>query len=141
MRRSKTSRIELKMEVAPRNAEDAQSASTVYQRLEVEGDYALVQCAPKTGRQHQIRVHLDHAGFPIVGDKLYGMSESDAYRYFESKFLSPEAVARLKLPRHALHAAGIRFSHPTTGLPMEFDSPLPADLRAFMNLQKEGLTP
>jgi 23S rRNA pseudouridine1911/1915/1917 synthase len=136
LRRSKTSRVELKMEVAPESDTEALSAMTRFKRLEVAGNFSLVECFPKTGRQHQIRVHLDHVGHPIVGDKLYGMSEADAYRYFESKFLSAEAQARLILPRHALHAAGIRFLHPVTGLWLDYRTDLPADLRGFFESQK-----
>jgi 23S rRNA pseudouridine1911/1915/1917 synthase len=141
MRRSKTSRVELKMEVCADDAEDALSALTRFRRIATAGGFSLVECFPKTGRQHQIRVHLDHLGHPIVGDKLYGMTEADAYRYFESKFLSPEAQARLLLPRHALHAAGIRFRHPITGLWLEYTSPLPSDLQGFFHQQSaSGLT-
>ncbi len=137
MRRSTTSRIELKMEIAPSDdAPNAQTALTRFKLLERAGPYSLLACYPKTGRQHQIRVHLNHVGHPIVGDKLYGMSESDAYRYFESKFLSDEAKERLLLPRHGLHAAGIRFKHPDTDLLMEYATPPPPDLRHFLYSKK-----
>ena len=98
-------------------------------------NYSLVECYPKTGRQHQIRLHLDRAGHPIVGDKLYGLPESEALRFYERSRLSPEAESRLLLPRHALHAHRIRFDHPTTGSRMEFVSELPEDLRAFLGRQ------
>ncbi len=135
MRRSTTSLIGLKMETCPDDAEGAQTALTTFKRLQVAGDYSLVECLPKTGRQHQIRVHLDSAGHPIVGDKLYGRDESDALRFYERETLSAEAWAALLLPRHALHSTGLRFDHPITGERLEFRSPLPSDLSAFLQAQ------
>jgi 23S rRNA pseudouridine1911/1915/1917 synthase len=138
IKRSTTSLIELKMTTAS-EAEGGQSALTRFNRLKVFGDYSLVECFPKTGRQHQIRVHLDAVGHPIVGDKLYGMPEDEAVRFYERKHLSAEAQAKLLLPRHALHASWIRFVHPLSGKMMEFNAPLPADLENFMASEQTGL--
>jgi 23S rRNA pseudouridine1911/1915/1917 synthase len=96
-------------------------------------EFSLVRCFPKTGRQHQIRLHLEHAGHPIVGDKLYGIPESESLRFYERQILSPEALARIVLPRHALHAHALEFEHPRTGRKLRFESPLPADLQAFLD--------
>ncbi len=134
MKRASGSLIELKMVVAP-ESEGGQSAFTEFKRLETQAEFSLVECFPKTGRQHQIRVHLDSVGHPIVGDKLYGMPEEDALAFFERETVSAERWARLLHPRHALHAAGIRFEHPLTQKMVEFDSPLPADLREFLASQ------
>lgn len=149
MRKSSTSVVDLKMEVV-REAKDAwgfatetaldgnplQPAHTDFKKISVhttpQGTFTLVDCFPKTGRQHQIRVHLEAAGHPIVGDKLYGRPEIEAVRFYERKHLSPEAEAALILPRHALHAAGIRFIHPVTLQMMDFSSPLPPDLARFI---------
>lgn len=130
--RSLHSKIKLKMEIA-QTAQGGRglAASTQFKRLEARGEYSLLECIPKTGRQHQIRVHLEWAGHPIVGDKLYGRSEEEALRFYERKFLSPEAHAKLLLPRHALHAAGIALTHPLTGKCLKFQSELPEDLRRF----------
>jgi 23S rRNA pseudouridine1911/1915/1917 synthase len=129
------STIELKMSVVP-ESEGGQTASTAFRRLSVHrtarGVFSLVECQPLTGRQHQIRVHLDHAGHPIVGDKIYGLPEDEALRFVERRYLSAEAEARLLLPRHALHAAGIRFQHPVSGRDVELSSELPAELREFL---------
>ncbi|HEY1546697.1 MAG TPA: RluA family pseudouridine synthase, partial [Kofleriaceae bacterium] len=76
-------------------------------RVRVErrcGPYALVRCTLVTGRQHQIRVHLAHAGFPIVGDKIYGHGD-DAFIEYCDEGLTPELAELFVLPRHALHAA------------------------------------
>ncbi len=132
MRRARNSRIALRME--PASSDDGgQPAYTEFRRLESARDCALVECRPRTGRQHQIRVHLESLGHPLVGDKLYGVDEEFALLFFERERLTPEAEARLLLPRHALHAAGIRFRHPLSGRPLEFESPLPADLRQFLD--------
>ncbi|MGZ3686813.1 MAG: RluA family pseudouridine synthase [Bdellovibrionota bacterium] len=147
MRRAVNSIIELKMETVAADQEGAQSALTRFRRLETHenrhGVFSLVECFPKTGRQHQIRVHLEAAGHPIVGDKLYGMPVSEALRFYERQHLTPEAQARIILPRHALHAAGLRFEHPLTGQQLEFRSELPDDLRQFLTSGRPeaGLSP
>lgn len=141
MKRATHSLIELKMMLAP-ESQGGQSALTRFRRLETfsnrDGEFSLIECFPKTGRQHQIRVHLEAAGHPIVGDKLYGMPEAEALRFYERRHLTPEAQARIILPRHALHAAGIRFRHPVTGKPIEFESELPEDLVRFMRNEHPG---
>ncbi len=68
--------------------------------------FSLIRAFPKTGRMHQIRVHLSHAGLPIVGDKLYGPDE-DCYLEFIRTGWTSALAARLLLPRHALHAAAL----------------------------------
>ncbi|HVU65142.1 MAG TPA: RluA family pseudouridine synthase [Phycisphaerales bacterium] len=72
--------------------------------------FSLVELELKTGRTHQIRVHLSHRGFPIAGDDMYGGKRTDLF------------------PRVALHAATLRFRHPADGREMAFRSPIPADL-------------
>lgn len=135
MRRAPKSLIELKMEITTLDAEGAQTASTRFKRISKHGEFSLVECYPKTGRQHQIRVHLEAAGHPIVGDKLYGMPEAEALRFYERKHLTPEAEAKLLLPRHALHAHTLRFVHPLTQKKLLFTAPLPDDLNAFLTHQ------
>ncbi|OFZ22108.1 MAG: hypothetical protein A2X94_08765, partial [Bdellovibrionales bacterium GWB1_55_8] len=98
LKRSTNSIIELKMMTAPED-QGGQNAFTAFRTLETRGKYSLVECFPKTGRQHQIRIHLEIAGHPIVGDKLYGLPEEEAARYYERKHQTPEALARLILPR------------------------------------------
>jgi 23S rRNA pseudouridine1911/1915/1917 synthase len=136
LRRAVGSLIDLKMQVAP-ESEGGQASLTRFERLSVhqnsKGAFTLLRCFPKTGRQHQIRVHLEAVGHPIVGDKLYGRDEKDALSFYERRWLSPEAEAKLLLPRHALHAEQIRFKHPLTQRWLEFRSPLPKDLQAFLD--------
>ena len=135
MARSKKSRIALKMECMS-EIDGGLTAQTQFKRLEVfkkpNGLFSLIECYPKTGRQHQIRVHLERLGFPIVGDKLYGRDEEFALLFYERERLTPEAEARLLIPRHALHAASLTFEHPKTGERLTFHSPLPQDLKQFL---------
>jgi 23S rRNA pseudouridine1911/1915/1917 synthase len=95
-------------------------------RTSADGRYALVACTLVTGRQHQIRVHLAHAGFPIVGDKLYAHGDA-AFVAFCERGLTAELAARFVLPRHALHAARLRFPHPDGGF-VDAAAELPAEL-------------
>jgi 23S rRNA pseudouridine1911/1915/1917 synthase len=132
LRRATHSLIELKM-ITCSEDEGGQPSFTSFKRLRTFGDYSLLECFPKTGRQHQIRVHLDALGHPIVGDKLYGMPETEALRFYERKHLTPEAEAKLLLPRHALHAASLEFFHPLLKKSMIFEAPLPQDMRDFIS--------
>jgi 23S rRNA pseudouridine1911/1915/1917 synthase len=107
-------------------------AVTHYRVVRRFAHHALVEAAPKTGRQHQIRVHLAHLGHPIVGDKLYGGGEQ-AFMEYCDQGLTPELLERFDgLPRHALHAARLTFPHPRTREPITVESPLPADLDEYM---------
>jgi 23S rRNA pseudouridine1911/1915/1917 synthase len=94
------------------------------------GAYALVRCTLVTGRQHQIRAHLAHAGFPIVGDKLYTHGD-DAFIEYCDEGLTPELAQMFVIPRHALHAARITLPHPDGGT-VTAGAPLPADLQALL---------
>jgi 23S rRNA pseudouridine1911/1915/1917 synthase len=98
--------------------------------IERAAAYALVRCTLVTGRQHQIRAHLTHAGFPIVGDKLYTHGD-DAFIEFCDEGMTPELAAMFVLPRHALHAARITLPHPDGGT-VTAGAPLPHDLRALL---------
>ncbi len=96
-----------------------------------DADYALVRCTLITGRQHQIRAHLAHAGFPIVGDKIYAHGD-EAFMRFCDVGLIPELAALFVLPRQALHAARVVFPHPAGGL-VAASAPLPSDMSSLFS--------
>jgi 23S rRNA pseudouridine1911/1915/1917 synthase len=126
--------IRIGVRIDPVAGRPSRTRFQVLRRFTREGaPFALLRCFPETGRQHQIRIHLREAGFPIVGDKIYGPDEGYFDR-FSKHCLEPEAWQRLRLARHALHAERIRFPHPTTRQPVAFASPLPEDLSAFLDV-------
>ena len=91
---------------------------------------SLIGCEPETGRTHQIRVHLRHAGHPILCDKVYGEGERSALFLSQLKpgYKSHEAAAEHPLlGRLALHAERLTVAHPVTGARVEFIAPLPKD--------------
>ncbi|MGB6605554.1 MAG: 23S rRNA pseudouridine(1911/1915/1917) synthase RluD [Steroidobacteraceae bacterium] len=81
----------------------------------------------ETGRTHQIRVHLAHAGFPIVGDRVYG-----GRRRIPAGCTPAMAAELAAFPRQALHAAGLALKHPATGREMRWEAPLPEDIRRLL---------
>jgi 23S rRNA pseudouridine1911/1915/1917 synthase len=91
---------------------------------------ALLACRPRTGRQHQIRAHLHHAGLPMIGDKIYGPDERIFDRFTRREMTDGDRAA-LRLPRHALHAWRLALPHPRTGERVLLEAPLPPDLRDF----------
>ncbi|PKL39129.1 MAG: RluA family pseudouridine synthase [Spirochaetae bacterium HGW-Spirochaetae-1] len=108
-----------------------EEALTLFERISVFGKYSLVQATLRTGRQHQIRVHLLHQGYPIVGDKLYGLDER-YYLEFIEKGYTPELLTKLGFPRSALHAWKLHFPHPRMGKIISVVAPLPRDMEEFI---------
>jgi len=89
---------------------------------------ALIECWLETGRTHQIRVHMAHAGHGLIGDPVYG-----GKRKLPAKALSLEAIeATQSFPRQALHAAVLGFEHPVSGEAIRFEAPLPEDMTALI---------
>ena len=110
---------------------DSETRFKVLQRFD-KGPFSLVRCEPVTGRMHQIRVHLERAGFPIVGDKIYGHS-GDFYLEFIETGWTESLQNQLPLNRQALHASTLIWKN------HHWKSPLPDDLCDF--LKKVGEIP
>ena len=91
---------------------DGKRAVTDYEVLREFADYSLLKIHLLTGRTHQIRVHFQSLGHPLLGDDLYGGPMD-------------------KMARQALHAYSLRFTHPVTGEGMRFKAPLPLDFRKW----------
>ena len=100
-----------KMAVLKEGGRDASTAFKVIKRL---NGFTYIEAYPKTGRTHQIRVHLAHAGHPVVGDEAYGKR------------------AKHVTERPLLHAYRIEFMHPVTGMPVFIEAPVPADIEEFL---------
>ena len=121
------SQVRMKIAVQEGGAE----ARTSWRVVERRARCALLRCTLHTGRQHQIRVHLAALGHPIVGDKLYGGDEELFLRHARRE-LGAADLAELELPRQALHSHRLAWDSPTSGARCEAESPLPADMQAFL---------
>ncbi len=100
--------------------EDGKISHTIFMLQKNWPGYSLLEAQLKTGRTHQIRVHLSHLGFPIAGDDKYG------------DFARNRELMKLGLKRMFLHAQSISFNHPLTGEMLEISAPLPAELQGFI---------
>jgi 23S rRNA pseudouridine1911/1915/1917 synthase len=123
-------RDRLKMQVFP-DGDQGKTAITHYSVLEKLGYVSLLECRLDTGRTHQIRVHMEYIGHPIFNDERYGGNKIirgttfSKYRQFVQNCFSI-------MPRQALHAKSLGFSHPMTSAELHFDSELPADFRQLL---------
>ena len=107
--------------------EDGKFAHTIFRKRLTGQEFSLVEAQLKTGRTHQIRVHLSHSGFPIAGDDKYG------------DFPLNKKLAGEGLKRMFLHAWRIRFPHPVSGVTLSIEAPLPKELDQFLaTLRLEG---
>ena len=106
-------------------------AETHYQMLDTYagGAVSLIKCTLKTGRTHQVRVHMTSLGHPLLGDKTYGKTPK---RALHSEMLKQAA----EYPRQALHSYRMSFEHPVTHKTMRFEIPLPADMQSVIDSLK-----
>lgn len=123
--------VRLKMCVAADGLPSATEWSVVERHPGAEVPCTLVRCRPRTGRQHQLRVHLAALGHPIVGDKLYGDDEGLFLRASNGTLTAADRAA-LVLDRHALHASRLRWRSPSGGEIREVEAPLPEDMARLL---------
>ncbi|HMV50992.1 MAG TPA: RluA family pseudouridine synthase [Blastocatellia bacterium] len=119
-------RSRVKMAIRPPG--EGRDALSLYRVAERFDDFTLLDVEIKTGRTHQIRVHLAHIKHPIVADPTYDAGRANSIKRATLR------AAISKLDRPFLHAAQLRFTHPGTSEIVEFRAPLPEDLRGFLNL-------
>ena len=96
-------------------------------------NYGLLDVSLETGRTHQIRVHLSHITYPIVGDRVYG-----GRRQLRAGLTEAQRQAINNFPRQALHAYTLGFVHPTTGEDIEVTTPIPEDMQQLMAVLSDG---
>jgi len=121
-----------------RDHPDSRDAETRYEVLERFAGFCVVRVEPKTGRTHQIRVHLDHVGAPVLCDRLYAgharITRSEIRRRMALKLPPAANDDEVIIERQALHARRITFTHPTLGTPLVLESPLPADMQLALDM-------
>ncbi|MGA7179198.1 MAG: RluA family pseudouridine synthase [Thiobacillaceae bacterium] len=108
--------------------EGGQASHTIFHRVKTWPGFALLEAELKTGRTHQIRVHLAHLTHPIAGDDKYG------------NFALNKELAAKGLKRMFLHAASLSFDHPVSGEALRFEAPLPKELQQFLNKLDQDAT-
>ena len=120
--------------VVPAGTPKARAARTSLRVLELFAAHTLLELTPHTGRTHQLRVHLEHLGHPLVGDKLYGRTDAQYLEYVAHLKAGGEPTwnARLGAGRQLLHAAGLTFAHPRSGATLTLEVAPPADFGAFL---------
>lgn len=124
-------RDRMKMAVFP-DGSSGKHAVTHYRVLKRYGYVTLIECRLETGRTHQIRVHMEYMGHPLFNDDRYGgdrILKGTTFAKYRQFVENCFAI----MPRHALHARSLGFTHPSTGQRMEFDSELPLDFRTVLD--------
>ena len=124
--------------------ESGKSATTLYEVERQYRGYAVVRLRPRTGRTHQLRVHMSVSRHPIVGDTMYGGKMvtleqlANGAEIAEGSALTEElAMDDVVIDRQALHAESLEFRHPVTAEPVEFHAPMAPDMRRLIGLLEE----
>jgi 23S rRNA pseudouridine1911/1915/1917 synthase len=117
-----------RVKMAVRRKGEGREALTLYRVRERFATFSLLEVEIKTGRTHQIRVHLTHARHPIVGDTTYGQGAMNTIQNTRWR------AAATRLGRPFLHSARLGFEHPVSAEGMEFHAPLPRDLEDYLEL-------
>lgn len=126
-----------KPEIMRVDSKNGKKSFTGVQVIERFDGFSLFSCQPLTGRTHQIRVHLRHVGYPIVGDTLYGGSPLLLSRIKKGYRLKPGREERPLIERVALHAAGLQILHPDGQREISIQSELPKDFRVALKYLRQ----
>jgi 23S rRNA pseudouridine1911/1915/1917 synthase len=122
--------------------ESSRDASTYFEVVERFTGYALLNVLPKTGRTHQIRLHLAHIGCPILCDRLYGghaqVTRGQLLRRHATGLPPKPGDEIVELERQALHAHKLEFTHPKTGQKLQFVAPVPDDFERVLNVLRNA---
>ncbi len=133
------SRISIRRRVVPDGTQGASSSTTRLEVIERFRDATLIRCVPLTGRTNQIRVHLDHIGHPLMGDKLYGRTDDQFLEFVNrARAGNHEPPPWCDAPRQMLHARRLSFRHPVNGAPLSFEAPVPDDMRRLMDSLRDA---
>jgi RluA family pseudouridine synthase len=127
----------LKIGVQRVDTQNGKNSKTKFEVLERFSGYTLLKCEPLTDRTHQIRVHLRHAGLPIVGDHLYGGKQLWLSRLKPEYRLKPGREERPLISRVALHAEELSLPHPVTSKTITITAPWPKELKVALKYLRQ----
>jgi 23S rRNA pseudouridine1911/1915/1917 synthase len=130
-------KVKEKMCIVPPSDPNAKEALTFYEVIKRYNKFTSIRCLPKTGRTHQIRVHLAHTGYPILCDKLYSGRKTISKEELTGKkhiaLTQENTTGTILLNRQALHAHKLTFKHPITNKELEITAPIPQDIQDVIN--------
>ncbi len=125
--------ISIKKKVVCDDGADAKYSATVFEVMERFASCTMVRCRPVTGRTNQIRIHLAHAGHPLLGDKLYGRTDDQFLAFVKNVRAGHyDLLPWQETPRHLLHASRLIINHPLSGEQLVFNAPVPEDMSSFI---------
>ena len=128
-----SSQIRKKLQFDPAPSDSSPPArgktcKTVFERIKTTENVSLLSAIPASGRTHQIRATLCSIGYPVVGDKIYGVDDTIYLRFIRDR-LTDSDWRRLRMPRQGLHASELRFLHPVRKTSLGFKAPMPEDMQ------------
>jgi RluA family pseudouridine synthase len=126
--------LDLRQKLYPAGTPDTKESATRFLVKERLKGFTLFACQPLTGRTNQIRVHLEAAGFPLAGDKLYGRDDSFYLEFIKHVKAGggQDFSGKVEHPRHLLHAWKLTLRHPVSGERVSWEAPLPKDMEDFI---------
>jgi 23S rRNA pseudouridine1911/1915/1917 synthase len=119
----------------PKDSKEGKDAETSFEMIYEFDSYMLALAFPKSGRQHQIRLHAAAHGYPLLGDKMYN-GDPSIFMRFKDKLATMEDHELMEIPRQALHALALKVPYPTTKEYQLFRAPLGKDLKQWMQEKK-----